>query len=453
MRFFWRLITPESLLDFLDAGLADFLDAGLRDFLEAGLSDFLDAGLADFLDAGLSDFLDAGLSDFLDAGLPDFLDDGLSDFLDAGLPDLLDAGLSDFLDAGLADFLDAGLSDFLDEGLRDFLDAGLPEEADLAEEGDALLERPRLTDRSEAADLTLPERTERGLPECFEAGDGGERERTDVGLPECADFEEAERADSALTDLADFGLSDVAVFGLGAADGDLRLFALLWEVSEPDGLGDRLDLALAECSEGVLSRCDPAGLGLLDFCEGELDRERDDLEVADAWDTSEPAGLGERLGEWSDAEPSERAETADGDLVRSFGERGDADRSQATGLWAGVGDSVRTGDEGDLTDSASSSLSDLGLLTEDDLFRAGDDELEDGDPDRAAGDADADLDSDLLICFRAWFEGDSVSESDCLPEDDALLSESDAESRNFEKLRKNVCKLINIILLKLFRTD
>lgn len=139
------------------------------------------------------------------------------------------------------------------------------------------------------------DRTESTL---FDLADFGLPERDDFGLPECTDLGLPERTD--------FGLPDARLFGLTDLD-DVRrladfvreLLGDLLDLALPEcSLGDLLDLALPECSDAERLRCEPTALGLRDFCDGELDRERDDFELAEACEpASEPAGLTERFGE------------------------------------------------------------------------------------------------------------------------------------------------------------
>lgn len=251
--FFLAIGEPESLL----AGLPDLRDAGVADLREAGLADLRDAGLAD----------PAGDADRERAALPE-----RSEACDFGLPEACDFGLPEAWDFG--------------DGERD--DLALPEAADLAEPAEAL------RDRSDATGLA--ERAECGLPECLELGDA--LEWADSALPdraECVDFALPERTVRGVSDLAD----------------DLR--RVVGDASEPEGLAERLDWALPECS--LPECCDAATLALLarsgdsDLWEGELERLRD---VADFCDASESAGLALRFGEcWETEDARERAEAGE----------------------------------------------------------------------------------------------------------------------------------------------
>lgn len=298
-------------------------------------------------------------------GDPESLLAGLFDFLEAGLPEAAGEALPSLLpDRALPDFTDFGLTDRFDDGDLGVLDL----------------------------DLWLPERTDFGLPEW-----------ADVGLPERADFELVDRADSALPD-RDFGL-DLTVFGLSDT---ARLF--FCELSDPDGLGERLDRALPERSDGVLLRCEPAGLGLRDFWDGELEREDCDasdaaglterLDAEDAFECGD-AGDAERdrtdAGEWDasrTAGEAERADTGEWDASRAVGEAeradaGDADRSDAGGLCTGDGD--RTGATGE---SGSSPLAVLADSADGERFPrdfTGDETLDDALCSERAGDGELDL--------------------------------------------------------------
>lgn len=312
-----------------------------------------------------------GEASLSEPSLPDpdsffFLATGEPESLLAGLADRRDAGLAEWRDAGLPEWRDAGVADLRDAGLPDLCDAGLPDAADLAEDGDGDLERAWLAERSDAGDFGLPEWTD-GLPDPGDFGDDGDCVRDlglpdlDRALPDAADFAEpaegllseaadrsdaaglAERAecalperrdtwewaDSALPDRAewlDFALPERAVRDVSDLVDDRRLVG----DSESDGLGERLD-CVPECSEpdGVRLRCDAGTLALSgdsDFREGELERLRD---VADFCEASEPAGLGDRLGECSETEDArERADAGEAEPEAGLADRaelGDCD--------------------------------------------------------------------------------------------------------------------------------
>lgn len=349
-------------------------------------------------------------------------------------------------------------------GLLDLGEDGLPEAPDFTEDGEGFLERLRLAERSDAGDLSLLDRTDRGLAECFDVGDRGVRDREDLALPEWADLEPPDLTESALfersdfglpewddfglpecTDLGlpeqtDFGLPDALLFGLTDFD-DMRRFAnFVRKLSELDKLGDLLDLALPECSDNERLRCEPTALGLCDFGDGEVDREWDDLELADMCEpASEPVGLTERFGEWADldealecGEPDTPEATEVVDWVRlrpaetEWAEAGDAEWG-GSGLSTEVCTRVRPGEIADRAEPPSSSLTDFTDPADGDRFPTEDLLADEADlSDRAAGEPAGDLDPDK---FLLDFFDDSSPESDCLLDDEALLSESDPESK------------------------